>query len=235
MKTILSLAVAGCLTLCAFSGSAQQAPIPPLVNVSGSGEVKIQPDQLQFMVGVEVREKNLEDARRIADQRTAALISSLKKSGIEDKNVQTTYLLLQPIYAGEYGQTTPQSYLATRTITVIMNKLDKYDEVMSGLYKAGANRVDGISFQHTQLKKHQEEARRKAVQEAKQKATMLATELGAKVGRVYQINEGGASAPGPVMYKSAMQQSMGMDGGGATIAPGQMTIVSYVEVSFVLE
>ncbi|MGV3538896.1 MAG: SIMPL domain-containing protein, partial [Rufibacter sp.] len=82
--------------------------------------------------------------------------------------------------------------------------------------------------------KHQEEARRKAVQEAKQKATLLVSELGAKVGRVYQINEGGASAPSPVMYKVALQERA-MDGGGSTITAGEITITSHVDVSFLLE
>ncbi len=188
------------------------------------------------MTGVEIREKTLEEARRVADQRTAALLSFLKKNGVEDKHVQTAYLSLQPVYTGEYGQTTPQFYLATRSISVTLTKPEKFDELMSSLYKAGANRVDGISYQSSQLKKYQEEARKKAVQEARQKAVSLASELGAKVGRPYQINEGGHSSPGPVMYKTAMRESMAMDGaGGPTLSLGEIIITSVVEVSFLLE
>ncbi|WP_066834301.1 SIMPL domain-containing protein [Rufibacter ruber] len=235
MRTLLSLALAAFLSFFSFTGHAQSGQLPPLVSVSGVGEVKVQPDQVQFVAGVEVREQTLEDARRNADQRTTAIISALKKSGVEEKHIQTAYLSIQPMYTGEYGQTKPQFYLATRSISVTLNKLNKYDEVMSALYKAGANQVHGISYQSSNLKKHQEEARRKAVQEAKQKATMLASELGAKVGRVYQINEGGASAPGPILYGKMALQERAMDAGGSTIAAGEMTITSQVEVSFVLE
>ncbi|WP_192822953.1 SIMPL domain-containing protein [Rufibacter sp. LB8] len=235
MKALSYTTLAFFFALLSFSTMAQQSSIPPLVSVSGQGEVKVQPDQITFMTGVEVREKTLEEARKVADQRTAALIAYLKKSGVEEKNIQTAYLYLQPIYNGEYGQTTPQFYLANRTVTVILTKVQGFDALLEGLYKAGANRVDGISFQSTQLKKHQDEARKKAIQDAKQKATMLAAELGAKVGRPYQINEGGANAPGPVFAKMARQELSMDSGGGSTLALGQITITSSVDVSFILE
>ncbi|MFB9863281.1 SIMPL domain-containing protein [Rufibacter immobilis] len=236
MKTALAFASALLLSVFVSSAQAQQNVMPPLVNTNGVGEVRVTPDQITFQTGVEIRAKTLEEARREADKRTAALISYLKKNGVEDKHVQTAYLSVQPVYTGEYGQTTPQAYVATRSISVTLTKLNKYDELMSGLYNAGANRVDGISYQSTQLKKHQEEARKKAVQDARQKAVSLASELGAKVGRPYQINEGGSNAPSPVMYKSMMlRQEAAMDGGGNTLALGELLITSTVEVSFILE
>jgi uncharacterized protein YggE len=237
MKTALSFVFAFALTFLLSPVQAQQGQLPPLVSTSGLGEVKVQPDQLTFRVGVEIREKTLEETRKAADQRTAALISFLRKSGIDDKDVQTENLSIYPIYAGqEYGQTAPQSFQATRTISVTLKKLNRFDELMAGLYKAGANRVDGITYETTQLKKHQEEARKKAVQDARQKAVLLASELGAKVGRPYQINEGGNSGPQPVMYgKVALRGESMMDAGGSTLALGEITVTAAVEVSFLLE
>ncbi|MFC6996254.1 SIMPL domain-containing protein [Rufibacter roseus] len=234
MKTLLSFVAASIFSLATVTAFAQQAPLPPLVSVSGQGEVKVVPDQVTFIVGVEVRERTLEEARKIADQRTSALLSALKKSGIDEKNIQTAYVSFQPIYNGEYGQTTPQFYMATRTISVVLNKIDRYDEVMANLYKAGANRVDGVSYQSSQLSKHQEEARKKAVQNARQKAQTLASEAGAKVGRVYNITEGGTNSPSPVMMKMA-RESMAMGAGEPTLAAGQIVVSAHVEVSFVLE
>ncbi|QHL87818.1 DUF541 domain-containing protein [Nibribacter ruber] len=238
MKKLFPLFSIVLFLLLSMQSQAQTTALPPLVTVTGTGEVKVQPDQLTFMIGVEVREKTLDDARRVADQRTSALIAYLKKSGIDEKQIQTTYLSLQPMYTGEYGQSTPQFYMATRTMSVTLKKLDKFDEVMAGAYKAGANRVDGIQYSSSQLVKYQEEARSKAVQQAKQKANQLAGDLGAKVGRVYNINEGG-QGPMPIYGKMASQrmmaESMAGDASGTTLAAGQIIITSSVEVSFVLE
>jgi uncharacterized protein YggE len=238
MKKLLPLLSFALLSLFSFQSQAQNQ-LPPLVTVTGTGEVKVRPDQITFNLGVEVREKTLEEARKVADQRTAALIAYLKKSGVEEKNIQTTYLSLQPMYTGEFGQSTPQFYMATRSLSVTLEKLDKFDEVMAGTYKAGANRVDGVYYTSSQLLKYQEEARRKAVQQAKQKATLLAGDLGARIGRVYNINEGGGQGPMPIFGKVAnqrmMAESMAGDAGGPTLAAGQIIISSSVEVSFLLE
>jgi uncharacterized protein len=235
MKNLSASVFAFLLLLLPLLGLAQSSVMPPLVSTSGLGEVKVQPDQVVFRVGVELREKTLEETRKQADQRTAALITYLKKSGIEDKYVQTAYLSIQPVYSGEYGQTTPQFYQATRTISVTLKKIDKFDELMAGLYKAGANRVDGISYETSQLRKYQDEARKKAVLDARHKATLLASELGAKVGRPYQINEGGSSGPQPMGYAKVALRGMAMEAGDATLALGEITVSSVVEVSFLLE
>lgn len=213
---------------------AQQAHMPPLVSVSGLGEVKVVPDQMTFTVGVDVREKTLEEARKNADNRTAALINALKKSGVAAKDIQTTHLSVYPMYNNEYGQTTPHSYNANRIISVVLHKIDQYDEVMTNLYKAGANRLDGLSFQSTQLAKYQEEARKKAIQNAKAKAQSLATEAGAKLGRVYNITEGGTPTPLPRMNRMASME-MSADAGGPTVAAGQIVVSSHIDVSYLLE
>ena len=76
---------------------AQQQQLPPLVNVSGVGEVRVQPTEVVVSLGVETREKTLEAARTETDKKAAAIISYLKKQGVEERNIQTSYVTLQPI------------------------------------------------------------------------------------------------------------------------------------------
>ncbi|WP_162426573.1 SIMPL domain-containing protein [Pontibacter pudoricolor] len=217
---------------------AQQQVLPPLVNVNGIGEVRVQPDQVMVSMGVEVREKTLEQARKQADAKAAAIIAYLKKQGVSEKDIQTSYMSIYPIYNnGEYGRTTPDAYTAQKTMTVLVRKLNKFDELMAGLYGAGVNRVEGVSFQVADLEKYKAEARKKAVNNAKQKATALTNELGAKVGRVYAINENTTGGrPVPMYAEAAMmkaQDSAGAD--GPTIAGGEVIVTSTVSVSFIIE
>ncbi|WP_299824416.1 SIMPL domain-containing protein [uncultured Pontibacter sp.] len=231
---LLSLLV---LFFAAIQVQAQQPNLPPLVSVTGVGEVKVQPTEVIVSLGVETREKTLDAARKETDKKAAAIISYLKKNGVDTKDVQTSFVTVQPVYnRGEYGITTPDMYLAIKTMTVKIKKLDKYDEILSGLYGVGVNRVDGIQFQVADMEKYKAEARKKAIANAKQKATLLTGELGAKVGRVYIINEstnGGGPRP---MYKTAMMESASFDaGGGPSIAGGEVVISSSVDVSFIIE
>ncbi|GAB3816525.1 hypothetical protein GCM10028895_11810 [Pontibacter rugosus] len=129
--------------LTALNVKAQQAAVmPPLVNVSGTGEVRVQPNEVVINLGVETREKTLDAARKETDKKAAAIISYLKKQGVDAKDIQTSYVTLNPIYNnGEYGRTAPDFYVAQKNMTVVIKKLNKFDELLSGLYDVGANHV----------------------------------------------------------------------------------------------
>lgn len=212
--------------------------LPPLVNVTGVGEVKIQPDEIILNVGLDVRDKNLDVARQQSETRVAELLKYLKKAGIEAKHIQSTNLSVYPQY-GEYGQSTPEFYMTQRSVTVTIKNVSRFDEILTGIYKTGANRVDGIEYRTSELQKHREQARKLAIQAAKQKATALTTDLGAKVGRVYYINEIPAEGyPSPI-YRARgankMMEASAADAAGPTISVGQITVSASVEVSFLIE
>jgi uncharacterized protein len=217
----------------------QQHILPPMVNVSGQGEVKVVPDEIVLNLGVEVRDRNLEEARRQNDRKVAAILAYLKKQGVDPKHVQTTYMSVQPIYTGDhYGQSTPEFYLAQKTMTVTLRNMSKFDELLAGVYKAGVNRVDGIHYRSTELEKHRQQARKLAVQAARAKAMALSSELGVKIGRVYNITESsseGYPRPYPGMYNKMMEMGQDVASEGPTVSPGQITILANVQVSFTLE
>jgi uncharacterized protein len=216
---------------------AQQQVLPPLISVNGVGEVKLPPDEVVISLGVEMREKTLEQARKQTDSKAAAIIAYLRKQGIDAKDIQTSYVNLQPIYTGgEYGKAAPDFYMAQKTMTIVVKKLNKFDELLSGLYDNGVNRIDGISFRVSDMEKHRAEARKKAVADAKQKANALTSELGAKVGKVYSINEFTSNGSPRIGYaKTAMMDMEMAQDGGPSIAGGQVTVTSNVSVSFVIE
>ncbi|RIJ42031.1 SIMPL domain-containing protein [Pontibacter oryzae] len=236
-KTNLLLFLVMLLATAAFSAQAQQAQLPPLVNVSGIGEVKVQPNEVLVNLGVETREKTLDAARKETDKKAAAIINYLKKQGIDAKDIQTSYVTLQPIYnSGEYGRTSPDFYQAQKNMTVRIKKIEKFDATLSGLYEIGANHVNGVQFQVSDVEKYKTEARKKAVANAREKANLLTSELGAKLGRVYAISESGGNGGPRPMYKMAMMESASYDSsGGSSIAGGEIVITANVDVSFVID
>jgi len=215
---------------------AQQQMMPPLINVNGIGEVKVQPDEVLLNFGVETREKDLEQAKKQTDAKAAAVINYLKNQGVEAKYIQTSFVNVQPVYnSGEYGKASPDFYMAQKNMTVLIKKLDKFDQLLSGLYAQGVNRVDGISFQLSDVEKYKTEARKRAVNDAKQKAVALTSELGAKLGRVYTINENSNEGGPRPMYAKVMMESAAYDQSGPSIAGGEVVVTSNVAISFVIE
>lgn len=238
MKRIASLLFLVPLVFRAAFAVAQQQPVlPPLITVTGTGEVKVQPNEILLHIGIDVRDKDLDDARKQNDKRVITLLQFLEKSGIDPKHVQTTNLSVYPQYAGEYGQTTPQFYMTQKSVTVLIKDIKRFDQILAGIYKAGTNRIEGIEYRSSELEKHQEQARKLAIQAARQKAQALTGELGSKLGRVYRIQENAPNYPGP-LYRTQMakMESMGAaDAGGPTIAAGQIVVSASVEVSFIIE
>ena len=236
VKTYLLLSLAVIVSTIQLQAQQHQV-MPPLVSVSGVGEVRVQPTEVVVNFGVETREKSLDAARTLTDRKASSIISYLKRKGVDANDIQTSYVTVRPVFSGgEYGKTSPDFYMAIKTMTVVIKKLDKYDEIISGLYGVGVNRIDGITFQVANIEKYKAEARKKAVANAKQKATALTSELGAKLGRVYAISENGSGGGPRPMYKTAMMESAVFDSeGGPSISAGEIVITDTVDVSFIIE
>jgi uncharacterized protein len=215
------------------------AVLPPLVSVSGVGEVKVEPNEVLLNVGIDVRNKNLEAARRENDNKVKELLNYLKKAGIDAKDIQVTNISVYPQYVGEYGQTNPEFYMTQRSVSVLIRKVSRFDEILTGIYNTGANRVEGIEYRTSDLQKYREQARKLAIQSAKEKATALTRELGAKPGRVYNITESSSEGYPRPLYRAQMankmMESADAAASGPTLAVGQILVRAAVEVSFVIE
>src|SRR5437870_2386747 len=101
MKVQIRIAL-GLLTLLVLPASAQWQQ-EPQINVSGSAEVKVAPDEVDLNVGVETRHERLEEAKRQNDQHISNALKFLKSSGVKDKNIQTDYITIEPVYDPHAG------------------------------------------------------------------------------------------------------------------------------------
>ena len=65
---------------------------PPQINVTGSAEVKVAPDEIYLSVGVETRHETMEEAKRQNDDRMTKVLAFVKSSGVKGKEVQTDWV-----------------------------------------------------------------------------------------------------------------------------------------------
>jgi len=226
----------------------QVAAPPPMISVSGSAEVKVAPDEIFLRVGVETRHENLESAKKQNDERVSKALAFLKASEVKGKDVQTDFISIEPNYDNDISRTKPVTYIVRKSIEVKMDRVERFEGILTGLLTNGVNNVHGIEFRTSELRKHRDAARAMAVRAAKEKADALAAELGVKRGRVYNINanEGGGwwSASGSYwggrygggMFQNAVQNV----GGGSeavedTLSVGQISVSASVNVSFLIE
>ncbi len=104
---------------------------------------------------------------------------------------------------------------------------------MKGLMDSGINRIDGVNFSSSKKEELESQARKKAVEDAKMKATEYAGALNQTIGKAALISEYRNSVGPQPMYKSAMMSDES-GSGQQTIAPGEMEIRATINVSFYL-
>src|SRR5436190_10473631 len=208
----------------------------PAISVSGEASVSVAPDLAQVEGGVTSEAKS---AREASDANNAAMgkvLLALKSAGIEEKDYQTSRLSLQPQYAqATQGRTvSPQivGYRASNRVIIKVRDVTKVANVIDTLVGAGANEVGGINFIVTQASKALDEARAKAVADARRKAEIYAKAAGVTLGEPLSITEEGAAPP--VVFRSKMAAPMAGNA-PAPVAPGEELLSITVNVNWVIK
>ena len=228
MKNSLAAAVVTA-TWFAAPALAQTVP-PPAISVTGEATVSVAPDQAQIDGGVTSDAKT---AREASDANNAAMgkvLLALKGAGIDEKDFQTSRLSLQPQYAPNRSGPSPiVGYRAANRVTIRVRDVTKVASVIDVLVGAGANDIGGINFTVSQPSKHLDEAREKAVADARRKAEIFARAAGVTLGEPLSISEEGAPTP---MFRGKMAAPMAA---GAQVAPGEETLSVSVGVTWVIK
>lgn len=230
-----NLAVVAFLSISFLTAQGQAPCVPPkVVKTTGTAEIKVTPDRAVIQVGVERENSVASTAKNEVSDTSRKILAALKKLGIDDKDVQTAYLFLQPQTRYPKGHRIT-TFAANQSLSVTLHDLSKLDEVMDAVIAAGGNEIDGIEYQSSELRKYRDQARDEAVKAAKEKAVALARGLGNSIGNTYSIVEvpqregylyGGLMANAVVPRKAAQ---------GPSTAPGEITVEASVEVTFDLQ
>jgi uncharacterized protein YggE len=242
LKQLLAIAVLACLPTPAFSQTQMR---PPLITVLGSAEVKVAPDEIYLRIGVETRNESLEIAKRENDEHVSKSLAFLKNNGVNEKDVQTDFISIQPDYDNSL-RTKVLYYTVRKSIEIKLNKIKVFEGILTGLLTNGVNAVHGIEFRTTELRKHRDEARAMAIRAATEKADALASELKVKRGKVYSVNAneyGGwwnsgsywGGSYGGAMYQNSVRNAGGASEEEGTLAVGQISVSASVDVSFLIE
>ena len=200
------------------------------VSVNGEGTVTVVPDVVTINLGVSTEAKDAQTAKSENDKAIDAVIKYTKKMGIPENNVKTQYVSLNKRTKYEEKE---DYYFAQQTMTIKLEKLDMYEELMQGLVSQGANTINGVDFSSSNIKEYENKARAAAVNNAKDKAQQYAQVLGQSIGKAVAITENGVSNFVPL--QRAMMKTSSADASAETLSPGEMEITQEVSISFELK
>jgi hypothetical protein len=133
------------------------------------------------------------------------------------------------------NQTTQRivGYTVSNQVIAHVKNLKTVGPVLDTLVQSGSNNISGITFSIDDPKKVLNEARKKAVADAKAKAELYAEAAGVSLGRVVQISESSAITPPVPMMRMAVETAAA--DASVPIAAGQQTVSASVSIVYELQ
>ena len=233
--------------LCVAPVAHAQAQEDRRITVTGDADVRVVPDEVVLTLGVETDDLDLAAAKAENDVRMSRVIRVAADAGIAENLIRTDYLGIEPRYRYDGSERVFLGYWVQKSVALTLRDLDAFEDVLSAVLEAGANYVHGIQFRTTELRSHRDRARSLALTAAREKAEMMARELGHGVGETVLIREdrstwwssyGGWWGGGRSGYMSQNVVQNAPAGGASAegiTAPGQISVTAHVTVTFELE
>jgi len=227
-NVLLSLSV--CLPLPLL---ASVLPDDPHIVVQGYGEVEALPDSAELRLQVSDTQSTASAAKANVDRRVAAVLAAARAQDIADTAIRASQIRVHPDYVWEDGKRRLRGQRVERHVDISLADLSRYGDLVDGLMAAGITELGQVQFVVADRDVLAERALLAAVADARQRATVLASNLGRKLGKVYRIDASSAPAvprgnPGVMMMEAKASAD-------APMLLGKETVSSRLSLVFLLD
>ena len=241
MRLLATAAVITLSSIAVAPALAQTMPVAPavipdgtLLDVTATGKTTRVPDLATIRAGVVTQAPTAAAALSDNANRMSAVLSALKRAGIQPRDVATANVTLQPQY--RYEDNKPPvitGYQATNNVSIRFRDIAKSGAILDALVAQGANQIDGPNLSLDQPDAALDEARVDAVKRAQARAELYAKAAGLSVSRILTIAEGGEIAgPQPPMPVYRMAAAKAAD---TQVMPGESDVTVTITVRFLLK
>lgn len=160
------------------------------LTVTGVGQVEAAPDRLGLRLALATDAETPGAALRALGERQAALLALLDERGVAATDRRTDTITVRPDHDPTTGRPSGRHHAET-VLTVRLGDLEAVGDLLdvAGQRLGAALRLDGLHWSFTDPAPHLALARRRAVQDATERARQLAEAAGARLGRLRSISE----------------------------------------------
>lgn len=208
------------------------------LTVQGNAVVTTSPDRAVVQLGAVAEAEEAAAAQSQVNEVVAKALRAITDVGIPEKRIATSGLSLSPVY--DHRQPDParqpsepgiSGYRASNTIRVEIDNLAQVGKVIDAGVGAGANQLQGITFELKDDTSQRIEALEKALREARTKAEAMAAALGLQLDGVREVREGGVSTLSREPRGGGMRM-MAAEAAPTPIQPGEVQTEASVTVRF---
>ena len=164
------------------------------ISTVATASVGVVPDLTVVRFGTEVVAPTLGAAMAANADRATALVAVVKAAGVEERNIRTEHVGVNPWHGPPYGQdgsTGPTAFVAATNLAVQVAAGQRVSELLDRAAAAAGDafRLFGVSFVVSDPEAPAAQARRAATERAVAQAKQLAEAAGVELGALMQLEE----------------------------------------------
>jgi uncharacterized protein YggE len=158
------------------------------LSISVTGKVELPADQVQFNINVNAEADTPQAAYELHQKREKALVELLDEYDINEENIRYEPVSISKS-RNNYNRGSDEKpfYRTQQSVNVTFENFEIYEKIQIGLIENGFDNFNG-SFGSTKHEEGKAEALRKAIQQAKEKAQIMAEEAGVELGQIVDMS-----------------------------------------------
>ncbi|MCI6283147.1 SIMPL domain-containing protein [Selenomonas sp.] len=215
------------------SAEAADQPQRPILSVDGRGTANTEPDMATVAVGITTYATDAGKAQNDNAWVAGEIQKAIAQLGIADKDIQTRNYSFRPTYRQDKGHENEiNGYTVDNTVIVTVRDVKLTGKVIDAALSHGANEISSLDFSASNTQGVRKEALRSAVNDARDKANVIASALGKKIVGVQNVSESTGYLE-TRRFAGNMMLAMAKDV-ETPVAPGSLSLSANVHIDFIL-
>jgi uncharacterized protein len=160
------------------------------ISINGTSEIILPADQINFTVQIKIIDESIEASKKNNDKFLDSLLTTLKKIGINSKDIEVSPITLGKNYEYDQNRERKQKGFFTEIrVTFLLKDLSKYYDLTNSIAISNYYEIVNSSYSISDYEQQHKSAYEKALNAAKEKAEYMTRTLGVKLGEVLEIDE----------------------------------------------
>lgn len=160
-------------------------------NVIGEGKISVIPDIAEITLGIKTEKETVAEAQKQANQVINKIEKALTNFKIDNKDIKTGNYQIYPNYDYSSKKRKIRGYSVNTNLKIKVRNFKNINKVIDTAVNLGANQIGGLNFSvdEKKLEKYKNQARKEAIQKAKEKAKSLTKIANIKLGKIINLQE----------------------------------------------
>ncbi len=233
-KLALALAFSAFIMPQPVSQAATAESAISILSVDGIGRTTATPDRASINIGVTTSAADASNAQRENDSRIQNIVDGLKELGIAAGDIRTDHYSFRPDYTFRESRGSEiTGYTVDNSVIVKVKNVDLVGRVIDTALQRGANQINSLEFGISDTKALRKQALNAAIQDAREKADILASGLGHRIIGIHHVTENTGSFTSRQF--DSMMLAAASKNAAVPIESGTVSLDANVHIDFILD